>query len=210
MNTGLKHHISTGLSSKYTYHGVKYPGSCVLSNYGVYKTCYPGTRRTKFTYRIGGWPGFMRSLSRVVDPVYPITFPEAKSVRNFKLLLGLEPRIRQLYKLLRVSKVYQGELFLGEAFMDMRWGIVTSWRCSHLEQKTWTIWVGHCRPKDDTMGSEIMNCCSPGIHQSWLSSDLAAHFSHWASGKWSDSLFSFPACWWQLLVGGGCGVCQPL
>ena len=140
MNTGRKYHISTGWFSKYTYHGVKYPGSCVLSNYGDYKTCYPGTRRTKVMYRIGGWPGFMRSLSRIGDPVYPIMFSEAKSVRNFKLLLGLEPRIRQLYKLLRVSNMYQGTLFLGEAFLDMRLGIVTSWRWRHLEQKIWKIY----------------------------------------------------------------------
>ena len=189
---------------------MKYPESCVLPNYGNYKTSYTDTRRTKAMCPTGVCRGCMWSLSRTGNGVYPIRFSGAKSVRKCKLWWGWEPRTEQHYKRPRVSKVYQGELFLREAFMDMRWGIVTSWRCNHLEQKTWKIWVGHCIPKDDTMGFEIMDCCSPGTHQSWLSSDLAAHFSHWASGKWSDSLFSFPACWWQLLVGGGCGVCQPL
>ena len=81
MNTGLKHHISTGWSSKNTYHGVQYPGSCVLSNYGDYKTCYPDTKRTKAMYSTVGYSGCMRSLSRIGNAVYPTKFSGAKSVK---------------------------------------------------------------------------------------------------------------------------------
>ena len=59
----------------------------------------------------------------------------SKVSQNYKLLWVLKPRTRQLHKLLSVSKVYQGTHFLEEAFIDMRLGIVTSWRYSHLGQK---------------------------------------------------------------------------
>ena len=75
----------------------------------------------------------MRSLSRIGNAVYPTLFSGAKSVRNCKLLWGLKPR--QLYKQLRVSKMYQGTLFFGEPLMDIMVDTVTSWRYNHIEQK---------------------------------------------------------------------------
>ena len=144
MNTGLKHHISTGWSSKNTHHGVQYPGSCVLSISVDYKTYYADTRQTKVMFPSGGCPSCMWSLIRIGNAVYPSMFSGAKSVRNYKLLWGWERRTRQIYKLLSVSKLYQGTHFLGEAFMNVRLGIVTTWRCSQVlnrrpEKYEWDI-----------------------------------------------------------------------